>query len=77
MNDRWQAQVNLDRRFYFTITDDTYRIEKVIPHPNYSLLSSYCRDDRITYECSTRERGCVTSLWARPLMPFSAQEHAY
>lgn len=32
-NDRWQARVNRDWRFYFTITDDTYRIEKVIPHP--------------------------------------------
>ena len=32
-HDRWQARVNRDWRFYFTITDDTYRIEKVIPHP--------------------------------------------
>jgi mRNA interferase RelE/StbE len=31
--DLWQARVNKDWRFYFTITDDTYRIEKVIPHP--------------------------------------------
>jgi len=32
-NDLWQARVNKDWRFYFTIADDTYRIEKVIPHP--------------------------------------------
>ena len=32
-NDRRQARVNRDWRFYFTIADDTYRIEKVIPHP--------------------------------------------
>ena len=31
--DLWQARVNKDWRFYFTITDDTYRIEKVIAHP--------------------------------------------
>jgi mRNA-degrading endonuclease RelE of RelBE toxin-antitoxin system len=31
--DLWQARVNRDWRFYFTITDDTYRIEDVIPHP--------------------------------------------
>jgi mRNA-degrading endonuclease RelE of RelBE toxin-antitoxin system len=31
--DRWQARVNENWRFYFRITDDTYRIEKVIPHP--------------------------------------------
>lgn len=31
--DQWQARVNKDWRFYFTITDDTYRIEKIIPHP--------------------------------------------
>lgn len=30
--DQWQARVNKDWRFYFTITDDTYRIEKIIPH---------------------------------------------
>jgi hypothetical protein len=29
----WQARVNRDWRFYFTIVDDTYRIEKIIPHP--------------------------------------------
>ena len=32
-NDLWQARVNKDWRFYFTIADDTYRIEKVIPYP--------------------------------------------
>jgi len=31
--DRWQARVNKDWRFYFTIIDDTYHILKVIPHP--------------------------------------------
>jgi mRNA-degrading endonuclease RelE of RelBE toxin-antitoxin system len=31
--DLWQARVNRDWRFYFTIADNTYRIEKVIPHP--------------------------------------------
>jgi mRNA-degrading endonuclease RelE of RelBE toxin-antitoxin system len=31
--DRWQARINRGWRFYFTITDDTYRIEDVIPHP--------------------------------------------
>jgi mRNA-degrading endonuclease RelE of RelBE toxin-antitoxin system len=29
----WQARVNRDSRFYFTIQDDIYRIEDVIPHP--------------------------------------------
>ena len=29
----WQARVNRDWRFYFTIHDDTYLIEKIIPHP--------------------------------------------
>jgi mRNA interferase RelE/StbE len=32
-DDLWQARVNRDWRFYFTITDDTYLIEKIIPHP--------------------------------------------
>ena len=32
-NDIWQGRVNRDWRFYFTITDDTYSIEDVIPHP--------------------------------------------
>ena len=31
--DLWQARINKDWRLYFTITNDTYRIEKVIPHP--------------------------------------------
>ena len=31
--DLWQARVNKAWRFYFTISDDTYRIEDVIPHP--------------------------------------------
>jgi len=33
VNDRWQARVNKDWRFYFTISDDVYRILKLIPHP--------------------------------------------
>lgn len=31
--DRWQARVDKNWRFYFSIMDDTYRILKVIPHP--------------------------------------------
>jgi len=31
--DLWQARVNRDWRFYFTVAGDTYRIEDVIPHP--------------------------------------------
>jgi mRNA interferase RelE/StbE len=31
--DRWQARVNRDWRFYFTIVDDTYHIIKLISHP--------------------------------------------
>jgi mRNA-degrading endonuclease RelE of RelBE toxin-antitoxin system len=31
--DLWQARINKDWRFYFTISNDTYRIEKIIPHP--------------------------------------------
>ena len=31
--DLWQERVNRDWRFYFTIEDDIYKIEKVIPHP--------------------------------------------
>ena len=31
--DRWQARVNDDRRFYFKIEGDTYRISELIPHP--------------------------------------------
>ena len=29
----WQARVTKDWRFYFTIHEDTYLIEKIIPHP--------------------------------------------
>jgi plasmid maintenance system killer protein len=32
-NDVWQARVNKNWRFYFTIADDTYQIEKIMPHP--------------------------------------------
>jgi mRNA-degrading endonuclease RelE of RelBE toxin-antitoxin system len=32
-HDLWQARVNKDWRFYFRIANDTYRIEKIIPHP--------------------------------------------
>jgi plasmid maintenance system killer protein len=31
--DRWQARVNDDWRFYFTIEDDAYVIHDVVPHP--------------------------------------------
>jgi len=31
--DRWQARVNGDWRFYFKIDGDTYRISDIIPHP--------------------------------------------
>ena len=31
--DLWQARVNQNWRFYFTITNDTYCIEDVIAHP--------------------------------------------
>lgn len=31
--DLWQARVNQNWRFYFTIAGDTYRIEDVIAHP--------------------------------------------
>jgi mRNA-degrading endonuclease RelE of RelBE toxin-antitoxin system len=31
--DLWQARVNKDWRFYFTIIGDTYSVEDVIPHP--------------------------------------------
>ena len=29
----WQARVNQDWRFYFTIDRDTYLIVRIIPHP--------------------------------------------
>jgi len=32
-NDRWQARINDDWRFYFTIVEDTYRISELMPHP--------------------------------------------
>jgi mRNA-degrading endonuclease RelE of RelBE toxin-antitoxin system len=31
--DLWQARVNKAWRFYFTIKDDMYLIEDIIPHP--------------------------------------------
>jgi plasmid maintenance system killer protein len=31
--DMWQARVNRDWRFYFTIEGDTYVIHKIISHP--------------------------------------------
>ncbi len=31
--DWWQARINKDWRFYFTIEGDTYRIQDVTPHP--------------------------------------------
>jgi mRNA-degrading endonuclease RelE of RelBE toxin-antitoxin system len=31
--DLWQARINQAWRFYFIITDDTYTIIKIIPHP--------------------------------------------
>ena len=32
-DDRWQARVTGDWRFYFRIVDDTYHILDIIPHP--------------------------------------------
>ena len=32
-NQLWQARVNRDWRFYFTIKNDTYIITSIIPHP--------------------------------------------
>ena len=32
-NDVWQARVNRDWRFYFTIKSDTFVITSIIPHP--------------------------------------------
>ena len=32
-NNIWQARVTNSWRFYFTIVGDTYRILKLIPHP--------------------------------------------
>lgn len=31
--DLWQARVNRNWRFYFTIEGDTYVIQDIIPHP--------------------------------------------
>lgn len=32
-NDRWQARINRDWRFYFTIEGDAYYIQDITPHP--------------------------------------------
>ena len=32
-NDVWQARVNRNWRFYFTIQEDTYYLIDIIPHP--------------------------------------------
>lgn len=32
-DDMWQGRVNRNYRFYFFITDDIYRILRIIPHP--------------------------------------------
>ena len=32
-NDVWQARVNRDWRFYFTIENDRYIITNILPHP--------------------------------------------
>jgi mRNA-degrading endonuclease RelE of RelBE toxin-antitoxin system len=32
-NDIWQARVNDDWRFYFSIIGDTYQLHDIIPHP--------------------------------------------
>ena len=32
-HDLWQARVNLDWRFYFSIEGDVYRIQSITPHP--------------------------------------------
>jgi mRNA interferase RelE/StbE len=31
--DKWQARVNRNWRFYFTIVGDTFIIQNIIPHP--------------------------------------------
>ena len=31
--DRWQARINQDWRFYFRIDGDTYRVAELKPHP--------------------------------------------
>jgi hypothetical protein len=32
-DDVWQARVNRDWRFYFTIDGGTYRLHQIVPHP--------------------------------------------
>ena len=32
-SDLWQARVNRDWRFYFTIEENIYRIQNIKPHP--------------------------------------------
>jgi plasmid maintenance system killer protein len=32
-NNRWQARINDDWRFYFTIERDTYCVSDLMPHP--------------------------------------------
>lgn len=32
-NNIWQCRVTRDLRFYFQITDDTYVIIRIVPHP--------------------------------------------
>ena len=31
--DLWQARVNRDWRFYFTIESEMYRLHEIVPHP--------------------------------------------
>ena len=31
--DKWQARVNRNWRFYFKIIGDTYIIQEIVPHP--------------------------------------------
>ena len=31
----WQARVNKDWRFYFTIQDDAYLLRNILPHPKW------------------------------------------
>lgn len=32
-DDLWQARVNRDWRFYFSIEAETYRMHEIVPHP--------------------------------------------
>jgi hypothetical protein len=34
----WQARINRDWRFYFTIEGDTYRIQNITAHPKMMRL---------------------------------------